>query len=207
MPIWISTLFQDRNSPIIEKISFFHDHRIVVIIFITILTFYLIFSICNTRLFNKFMLEEEATERGWTILPSLALIFIAIPSIKTLYITEDSTSPSISIKVTGHQWYWSYEIPPISEEDCFLAQFKVSRLLISDPSVTLPTKCSTRLLVSSSDVIHSWALPRIGVKIDAIPGRLNQSFMIIKRPGLTSGQCSEICGANHSFIPILIKTI
>lgn len=209
MPSWIALSFQDSISPSMEHILFFHDHAIIILILITILTFYLVISLIKSKKFNKFIIEGQEIETVWTVLPAVLLIFIALPSLKTLYLMEDTKTPSITIKVSGHQWYWSYEYSSLNmvETENFMENSNSNRLLKTRELLYLPVKISIRSLITSADVIHSWALPSIGVKVDAIPGRLNQIFLSSKRVGLFTGQCSEICGTNHSFIPILVNII
>jgi cytochrome c oxidase subunit 2 len=157
--------------------------------------------------FNKYTTEGQEIETIWTILPALMLVFIAIPSLKALYLIEDTKTPSVSIKVIGHQWYWSYENTGMnkSEIDMFMENSNLIRLLKTRDLLNLPRNTAIRCLVSSADVIHSWAIPTMGVKVDALPGRLNQVFLLSKRIGVFTGQCSEICGVNHSFMPIITK--
>jgi len=207
MPRWIALSFQDRSSPTIEQLTFFHDHAIVILILITIITIYLLSSFALSRSFHKFIREGQEIETIWTILPAILLIFIALPSLKVLYLIEDTKSPSLTLKVNGHQWFWSYEYSSFRQEevDSFIEESKIIRLLKTRSYLTIPSLTSVRVLISSTDVIHAWALPSIGVKVDALPGRINQTFISSKRTGLFTGQCSEICGINHSFIPILIK--
>lgn len=207
MPKWTAISFQDSTSPRIEQLLFFHDHSIIVLILITVMTIYIIISVVRAKLFNKFMIEGQEIETIWTLLPAVLLLFIAFPSIKTLYLIEDTKNPRITVKVNGHQWYWSYEYTSFNntEVERFIERSKLRRLLKTRDFLNIPALSSIRVLVSSIDVIHSWAVPSIGVKVDALPGRLNQTFISSKRLGLFSGQCSEICGTNHSFIPILIK--
>lgn len=191
----------------IEHILFFHDHAIIILILITILTLYLVTSIVLGKNFNKFIIEGQEIETIWTILPAFLLIFIALPSLKTLYLIEDTKTPRITIKISGHQWYWSYEYTSltIAETENFMENSNTIRLLKTREILQLPVNSSIRAIVTSYDVIHSWTVPTIGVKVDALPGRLNQIFLFSKRLGLYTGQCSEICGTNHSFIPILIQ--
>lgn len=208
MPFWNALSFQDRNSTTMNQFLMFNDHTIIVVMVVTVLTGYSVIVLILQTFFNKFILEEKTLERVWTIFPSLSLLFVAVPSIKILYLTEEILGPSFSLKVMGHQWYWSYEMPGFSQEtDCFLKPSSIARLIMADPQVAVPMSKTIRLLVSSQDVIHSWALPSAGVKVDANPGRINQSQLVVKRPGLLFGQCSEICGANHSFIPITLKAL
>lgn len=154
----------------------------------------------------------------WTIIPTIILVFIAIPSFALLYAyDEPDSNPYVTIKVIGHQWYWSYEYSDyssdstvefdsymLSEEDLYKGQL---RLLEVDNRVVLPVGASIRVLVTSGDVLHSWAIPSMGIKVDAIPGRLNQVVTFITRPGVYYGQCSELCGVNHGFMPIVIEAV
>jgi len=164
-------------------------------------------SFVASKSYDKYLIEGQEIETIWTILPGLILLFIALPSLKTLYLIEDTKTPSLTIKVNGHQWYWSYEYPNFKEREveCFIEQSNSYRLLKTREIIHIPVKSTTRTLISSIDVIHSWTVPSMGVKVDALPGRLNQTFLSSKRLGVFSGQCSEICGTNHSFIPILVK--
>lgn len=157
-------------------------------------------------------MEGQTIELIWTILPAIILIFIALPSLQILYLLDETIFPSLTIKSVGHQWYWSYEYSDFKniEFDSYieLPNNKFSfRLLDVDNRIIIPFKTKTRILVTSTDVIHSWTIPSLGVKIDATPGRLNQTRFSINTPGLIFGQCSEICGANHSFMPIVIERI
>jgi len=205
IPIWLALSFQDRISPSIEHILFFHDHAIIILILITILTLHLVGSLILRKKFNKFVIEGQEIETIWTILPALLLIFIALPSLKTLYLIEDTKTPRITVKTTGHQWYWSYEYSSLNqlETDNFIENSNRIRLLKTNELLILPAGILIRSLVTSADVIHSWTIPSMGTKVDALPGRLNQIFLFSKRIGLYTGQCSEICGTNHSFMPIL----
>jgi len=207
MPTWIALSFQDRISPSIEHILFFHDHAIIILTLITILTLYLVASLIIRKKYNKYIIEGQEIETIWTILPAFMLIFIALPSLKTLYLIEDTKRPRVSIKTTGHQWYWSYEYTSLNavETDNFIENSNTIRLLKTSELLHLPVNVLIRSLITSADVIHSWTIPSIGTKVDALPGRLNQIFLFSKRLGLYRGQCSEICGINHSFIPILAQ--
>lgn len=209
MPIWIAISFQDRCSPSMEQLTFFHDHTMIVLTIITVITIYIMISAIRRKQFHKFIIEGQEIETIWTVLPALLLIFIALPSLKTLYLIEDTKNPRLTIKVNGHQWYWSYEYPIVgnSEVDIFIEDSKIYRLLKTNELLYVPCMSTTRALVTSADVIHSWAIPAIGTKIDALPGRLNQTFIFPKRLGLFSGQCSEICGINHSFMPIILQSL
>lgn len=144
----------------------------------------------------------------WTIIPFLVLICIAIPSIQALYYMEDYSSPSITVKTIGNQWFWSYEYSGLKRFDSYIKKNNsFYRIVDTNNSLTLPYSFLVQNLITSSDVIHSWAIPSLGVKTDAVPGRVNQAFFILKNPGLYYGQCSEICGANHTFMPIKISSV
>lgn len=214
MSTWANLGLQDSNSPIIEQLNFFHDHALLIIILVTISVGYLIGTLFFNKLNNRYLLHGQTIEVIWTILPAIILLFIAFPSLRILYLLDEVNNPSISLKTIGHQWYWSYEYSDFSgiEFDSYIIpQNEISldtfRLLDVDNRVILPINNQIRILVSATDVLHSWAIPSLGVKIDASPGRLNQTNFFINRPGLFFGQCSEICGANHSFIPIVIESI
>jgi cytochrome c oxidase subunit 2 len=155
----------------------------------------------------------------WTIFPAVILVLIALPSFALLYSLDDIAQPYVTLKVIGHQWYWSYEFSDFSESayasesltfDSYMLNFEdlthgSFRLLEVDNRVILPTKVHIRVLVTSSDVLHSWAIPSFGIKVDACPGRLSEVSLYIKRQGVYYGQCSEICGVNHGFMPIVIR--
>jgi cytochrome c oxidase subunit 2 len=209
MPIWSRLSFQNRNSPLIEHLIFFHDHSIIILVRVTIITLHLILSSIIGKSFNRFFLEAQEIELFWTTLPALILIFIAIPSLKTLYIIEETITPNITIKTIGHQWYWSYEYSDFKQlkYDSFIVKNKLFRLIDTSNHLVIPIKTPTRILASSTDVIHSWTIPTLGVKIDATPGRINQITILSNRPGVIVGQCSEICGTNHRFIPITLERV
>ena len=212
MASWKALGFQDRASPLIEQLIFFHDHAILVLVLITTLVGYIIATLFFNKLTNRFLLEHQNIETTWTILPALILIFIALPSLRLLYLLDEVNNPDITLKAIGRQWYWSYEYSDFSvvQFDSYITPAtdlpeSGFRLLDVDNRTVLPINTQVRVLVSAADVIHSWTVPALGVKVDAIPGRLNQTRFTINRPGLFYGQCSEICGANHRFIPIVVE--
>ena len=212
MATWSNFGLQDRNSPIIEQLNFFHDHSLLILILVTTLVGYLIFILFFNKLNNRFLLHGQTIEIIWTILPAIVLLFIAFPSLRILYLLDEIRNPSISLKSIGHQWYWRYEYSDFKniEFDSYIQSYsnltnKIFRLLDVDNRIILPINNQIRILVTATDVLHSWTVPSLGVKIDANPGRLNQTNFFINRPGLFFGQCSEICGANHSFMPIVIE--
>lgn len=214
MATWSNLGFQDRNSPIIEQLNFFHDHTLLILTIITVLVIYLILILFTNKFTNRLLLHGQTIEIIWTVLPAIVLIFIAIPSLRLLYLLDEVNNPSITLKTVGHQWYWSYEYSDFKniEFDSYIIptnelELNSFRLLEVDNRIVLPINNQIRILVSAADVLHSWTVPALGVKVDATPGRLNQTNFLINRPGLFFGQCSEICGANHSFIPIVIERI
>lgn len=159
-------------------------------------------------------MQDQTIEIIWTVAPVFILLAIAAPSLKVLYMLDDPFNPSLTIKAVGHQWYWSYEYSDfpdiefnsyiIPSEDSRLTD---SRLLETDNNVVVPFNTQIRVITTAADVIHSWTVPSLGVKADAVPGRLNQVIFSANRTGILYGQCSEICGANHSFIPIKIEIV
>jgi len=189
-------------------------------VFIITFVIFIIGSIIKNKYMNSSLMERQIIEGVWTIIPALILVQIAIPSLLLLYMLDETVESRLSIKVIGHQWYWSYEYSDFwSITDEVVNDFtsymvpsdridqNIFRLLDVDNRTVIPYNVNIRLLVRSSDVLHSWTVPSLGVKSDAVPGRLNQLKFISQRPGLYYGQCSEICGANHRFIPIVIESV
>nr|YP_010478421.1 cytochrome c oxidase subunit II [Nesophrosyne sp. 246 GMB-2012]UVI59865.1 cytochrome c oxidase subunit II [Nesophrosyne sp. 246 GMB-2012] len=214
MALWNMFSFQDPASPIMEQLVMFHDHTMMVLIMITTGVLYMISSLLTNKLINRNMLESQMIELIWTILPAIMLITIALPSLKILYLLEEINKPLISLKAIGHQWYWSYELSDFKniEFDSYMKNTKSLndneyRLLEVDNRIVLPFNTKTRIMVTSLDVIHSWTVPALGIKVDGTPGRINQGSIMLSRPGVYYGQCSEICGANHSFMPIMIESV
>nr|YP_009630807.1 cytochrome c oxidase subunit II [Notocrypta curvifascia]QBS14468.1 cytochrome c oxidase subunit II [Notocrypta curvifascia] len=213
MATWSNLNLQNSASPLMEQIIFFHDHTLIILIMITILVSYMMLSLFFNKYINRFLLEQQMIEMIWTIFPAIILIFIAFPSLRLLYLLDELNNPLITLKSIGHQWYWSYEYSDFKniQFDSYMINSNNNlnnfRLLDVDNRVTIPMNNQIRILVTATDVIHSWTIPSLGVKIDANPGRLNQTNFFINRPGIFYGQCSEICGANHSFMPIVIESI
>nr|ABV71218.1 cytochrome oxidase subunit II [Dicranomyia swezeyi]ABV71220.1 cytochrome oxidase subunit II [Dicranomyia swezeyi]ABV71223.1 cytochrome oxidase subunit II [Dicranomyia swezeyi] len=214
MATWNNLNLQDSASPIMEQLSFFHDHALLIITMITILVGYLMVGLLFNKFTNRYLLSGQTIEVIWTILPAIVLIFIALPSLRLLYLMDEINNPSITLKTIGHQWYWSYEYSDFLniEFDSYMIptnelNIEGFRLLDVDNRVVLPMNSQIRILVTAADVLHSWTIPAFGVKVDATPGRLNQTNFLINRPGVFYGQCSEICGANHSFMPIVIESV
>jgi cytochrome c oxidase subunit 2 len=219
-------LFQDPGTPLMEGIVDFHHDLMFLIIFIVVFVLYvmtiIVYNFKETN-YNKTNVILRGThnttlEVFWTILPSLLLLSVAIPSIALLYSIDELITPSVTLKVVGHQWYWTYEYSDfsmnynhlhlesymITDEDLLPGYY---RLLETTSRVVLPTKVHIRVLITSADVLHCWAVPSLGIKTDACPGRLNQLALYIKRNGIFYGQCSEICGVNHGFMPIVVESV
>ena len=177
-------------------------------------------KIVISKFINQKLVEIQMVEWVWTLIPALLLFQIAIPRLILLYIIDESAIQSLTFKALGHQWYWSYEYADISiSENLDVISFDsyiIStselesghfRLLETDNRIIVPKDIPIRVLTCSTDVLHSWTVPSLGVKADAVPGRLNTGKFLINRYGLFFGQCSEICGANHRFMPIVVESI
>ncbi|YP_006884100.1 cytochrome c oxidase subunit II (mitochondrion) [Protopterus annectens] len=205
---------QDAASPVMEELIHFHDHALMIVFLISTLVLYIIVAMVSTKFTNKFILDSQEIEIVWTILPAVILIMIALPSLRILYLMDEINDPHLTVKAVGHQWYWSYEYSDYETlnfdsymtptQDLTPGQF---RLLETDYRMVVPMESPIRVLITADDVIHSWAVPALGIKMDAVPGRLNQASFITARPGMFYGQCSEICGANHSFMPIVVEAV
>nr|ASU53343.1 cytochrome oxidase subunit II [Trichaitophorus ginnalarus] len=209
---WMKLSFQNSNSPLMEQLIFFHDHTIFIILMIMFTITYMMMFIIKNKFINIKILENQMIEFIWTIMPPIILIFIALPSLHLLYLMDEIESPILTVKIIGHQWFWSYEYSDFFniEFDSYMInnlEKQNFRLIEVDNKTILPFKFNIRLLISSEDVIHSWTIPSLAIKMDAIPGRMNQINLFMNRPGLYFGQCSEICGINHSFMPIQIESI
>nr|UOF70285.1 cytochrome c oxidase subunit II [Tropostreptus hamatus]UOF70337.1 cytochrome c oxidase subunit II [Tropostreptus hamatus]UOF70428.1 cytochrome c oxidase subunit II [Tropostreptus hamatus] len=214
MATWANLLFQNSASPLMEQLIFFHDHTLLILTMILSLVLYMFTMLMLNKYTNRFLLEGQEIETVWTVLPGIILIFIALPSLRLLYLLDEVNIPDLTIKTTGHQWYWSYEYTDFNtiDFDSYMIPTETSsingfRLLDVDNRTVLPMNAQIRMLITAADVLHSWTIPALGVKADAVPSRLNQVSFLITRPGLWYGQCSEICGANHSFMPIVLETV
>jgi len=217
--------FQDSAAPGFTGIVELHNTIFFYLVVIVVAVFWGLGSIMyyynskKSPIVHKYLNHGTLIELIWTISPALILIAIAFPSFRLLYLLDEVISPTITIKVVGHQWYWSYEYSDyvnesgesiefdsymIPESDLELGQF---RLLEVDNKVIVPTDTHIRLIVTGADVIHSFAVPSLGVKIDAVPGRLNQTSILAERTGTFYGQCSEICGVWHGFMPIAVEAV
>lgn len=214
MTQWGQLIFQDAASPIIVQIIYFNDHALTILVLISTLVAYALLALMLNKYTSRFTTEARQVETIWTILPAIVLVLLALPSLRLLYLTDEISQPAVTVKTIGHQWYWSYEYPdfPNIEFDSYIIPTSDLnpgdfRLLEVDNRIVTPIRLEIRLLITAADVIHSWTVPTLGIKVDAIPGRLNQLSFIANRPGVFYGQCSEICGANHRFIPIAVEVV
>nr|YP_009774154.1 cytochrome c oxidase subunit 2 [Caulacanthus okamurae]QIZ74771.1 cytochrome c oxidase subunit 2 [Caulacanthus okamurae] len=216
--------FQDPATPIMEGIINLHHDLMFFICVISIFVSWMLGRTLwhfnqNQNSVPSNLTHGTLIEMIWTITPAVILLIIAVPSFSLLYAMDEIISPAITIKTLGHQWYWSYEYSDylnheseainfdsymIPEEDLVKGQL---RLLEVDNRMIVPINTHIRVIVTAADVLHSWAVPSLGVKCDAIPGRLNQTSLFIKRQGIYYGQCSEICGINHGFMPIVVEAV
>ncbi len=215
MSVWGQLGFQDGSTPLSDLLIWFYDYSIVVLCLVLSMVSYVIFVFLINNYTCKNVIEVQEVEVIWTVAPSFILFFLAFPSLHLLYLIEESCSPLVTVKAIGHQWYWSYEYEEynnslsfdsymVSDVDLGLGDF---RLLEVDNRLVLPIGQESRVLVTAADVIHRWAVPSLGVKVDAIPGRLNQVSISQPRVGIYIGQCSELCGSNHRFIPIGLEIV
>nr|YP_009733497.1 cytochrome c oxidase subunit II [Iassus dorsalis]QHV34335.1 cytochrome c oxidase subunit II [Iassus dorsalis] len=211
MYTWKTLSFGDPLSPTMEQMIMFHDHTMMVIMIITTMVMYTMYYMMINKMTNIFMTQAQMIELFWTILPALFLILVAMPSIRILYLIEEISQPMMTIKTIGHQWFWSYEYSDLKkiEFESYMKpiSMKSIRMMETDNRLVLPFKTKMRLITTSEDVIHSWTIQSLGIKVDSMPGRINQSSIYMSRPGMFFGQCSEICGANHSFMPIMIESV
>ena len=197
-----------------ELVSYFHDYIIMILLCIAFIVTYMFFSILYITYLDKKTSEIHSLEFFWTFIPMLILVFIAYPSLFLLYFIEEISSPLVVVKIIGHQWYWEYQYlnnwlnKSIDSYILWsLDQFPLFYTLDVDSRLVLPSFSSIQLIVTSADVLHSWALPSFSLKIDACPGRLNYISLKSLSSGIFFGQCSEICGSNHSFMPICVEIV
>nr|AFO73204.1 cytochrome c oxidase subunit II [Ceriantheopsis americana] len=214
MPESFQYMFQNAGSPLMEEVSLLHNQIMLILIIIIFMVLWLIIKALFNKVYYQFLTDGALVEIVWTTIPAVILLFIAFPSLKLWYIMDEVMDPVLTIKAVGHQWYWSYEY-----YDCFFETLEFDsymiptsslnsgdlRLLEVDNRLILPVNTAIRALITGDDVLHSFTLPSLAIKTDAIPGRLNQVSFFIKRTGVFYGQCSEICGANHSFMPIIVQ--
>lgn len=211
--------FQEAATPVMERIDGFHDLLLVIITVIMLLvTALLVYVVVR---FNEKAnpvpsktTHHTVLEVMWTVVPIMILVVIAIPSFRLLYYMDKTTTPGMTLKVVGSQWYWSYVYPDhgrIAFDSLIIPDDQLKpgqlRLLEVDNRVVVPVDTDIRVLLTSNSVLHSWAVPAFGVKIDTVPGRMSETWMRVTKPGVYYGQCSELCGINHGFMPIAVEAV
>ncbi|MCC7305492.1 MAG: cytochrome c oxidase subunit II [Alphaproteobacteria bacterium] len=213
--------FQEAASPTATHIHEFHNMLLWIItaisVFVLLLLVYVVIrfnSHANPK--PQIFAHNTLIEIIWTVIPVIILIIIVIPSFKLLYYVDRTENPEMTLKVTGYQWYWGYEYPDqnginflsymIPDKDIDSSKGQV-RLLSTDNPVVLPVDTNIQILITGSDVIHAFAVPALGLKIDAMPGHTNETWVRIDKPGTYYGQCSELCGKDHAYMPIEIKAV
>ncbi|MCH8139259.1 MAG: cytochrome c oxidase subunit II [Proteobacteria bacterium] len=211
--------FQDAASPIMEQLDAFHSMMLVIIALIALFVLGLLvyvmirFKAARNPTPSK-VTHNTVVEVIWTVAPVIILVLIAIPSFKLLYAQKVIPEVEMTVKAIGLQWYWTYEYPDyddltfdavmIPDEDIRAGQL---RLLETDNRLVLPVQTNIRILVTADDVLHSWAVPAFGIKMDAVPGRINETWVRIEHEGVYYGQCSELCGIYHGFMPITVEAV
>ncbi|MGJ5094764.1 cytochrome c oxidase subunit II [Bradyrhizobium oligotrophicum] len=205
---------QEAATPVMENITWFHGLLLTIITIITLFVLALLIAVVvkfNARAnpVPSRTTHNTLIEVAWTLIPVLILVMIAVPSFRLLFLELDVPKADMTIKATGKQWYWSYAYPDNGkfEFDSLLAQDKQPRLLAVDNEMVVPVNKVIRVQTTGADVIHSWAIPSFGVKIDAIPGRLNETWFKATKVGMYYGQCSELCGKDHAYMPIAVRVV
>lgn len=217
MTIWGQIGFQDHGSLVSEYLAGFHDFTILVLTLIITFVSFVIYYMVKGRFIHKTLFAHHSLEFIWTLLPVIVLLLIAIPSLTLLFIMEDSSESFVRVKVVGSQWYWRYERGSRAGENSGAEVFdsylipdnlgkdSLFRLLDTRNYLAVSVNIPIRLLITSRDVLHAWAVPALGAKADACPGRLNEVVIVPYQVGTFYGECSEICGSNHRFMPIELK--
>jgi len=205
---------QESVTPVMDNITWFHGLLLAIITIITLFVLALLVAVVvkfNARAnpVPSRTTHNTLIEVAWTLIPVLILVMIAVPSFRLLFLELDVPKADLTIKATGKQWYWSYAYPDNGkfEFDSLLAQDKKPRLLAVDNEMVVPVNKVVRVQTTGADVIHSWAIPSFGVKIDAIPGRLNETWFKATKVGMYYGQCSELCGKDHAYMPIAVRVV
>jgi len=205
---------QEAATPVMENITWFHNFLLVLITVITLFVLGLLVAVVIKFNARSNPIPSRTThntliEVAWTLIPVLILVGIAVPSFRLLFLELDIPKADLTIKATGKQWYWSYAYPDNGkfEFDSLMAQDKQPRLLGVDNEMVVPVNKVVRVQTTGADVIHSFAVPAFGIKIDAIPGRLNETWFKATKTGMFYGQCSELCGKDHAFMPIAVRVV
>lgn len=219
---------QDAATPVMAEMAAFHNLLLVIITGVAVVVLGLMLYVIVRFRASRHPTPSRTAHNSvlevvWTVIPILILVFIAIPSFRLLYYQNIIPEADMTLKVIGHQWYWSYEYPDHggftfdaflacrTEEDCAAMGAESGetplRLLDTDNRVVLPVDTTVRVLLTADDVIHSWAVPAFGIKADTVPGRLNEVWLRIDDEGVYYGQCSELCGLDHGFMPIAVEAV
>jgi cytochrome c oxidase subunit 2 len=214
MIVWGQLNLQEGIRVTIELLNYFHDYMIVILILIITFVTYMFGYVSVSPHIDKYTVDSHILETVWTVVPMFILLFIAFPSLYLLYLIEEVSKPSLSVKVVGHQWYWEYQYSNSwfnhSFDSYIVQELRDAPLFYNldvDNRLVLPTLANILFLITSADVLHSWTVPTLGIKVDACPGRLNYLTAKTMYSGVYYGQCREICGSNHSFIPIVLEFV
>nr|YP_009918639.1 Cox2 [Metschnikowia hamakuensis]QMJ95654.1 Cox2 [Metschnikowia hamakuensis]QMJ95676.1 Cox2 [Metschnikowia hamakuensis] len=214
---------QDSASPNQEGMHELYDHIMFYLALMLGLVSYMLYVVMvdfkNNKFAYKYLMHGQTLEMMWTIFPAVMLLLIAFPSFMLLYLSDEVLTPAMTMKVVGLQWYWKYEYSDFVSEKGETMEYESYimpedmleegqlRLLDTDTSMVLPVDTHVRFMVTANDVLHSFAVPSLGIKIDAAPGRLNQVSALMQRTGVYYGQCSELCGVNHSLMPMKMECV
>ena len=211
--------FQNPATDLMGSVVGLHNIILIVMTLVTLFVLFLLFYVSFRFSAKRNPIPSTTTHNTvvevlWTAIPIVILVVLAIPSFKLLYQQEKSENYDMTVKVIGHQWYWEYEYPDhgdfyfesymIQDEDLQVGDL---RLLTVDNPLVIPANKNIQILITAGDVLHSWAVPSMGLKTDAVPGRLNETWVNVKEPGIYRGQCSEICGTGHGFMPVVVKVL
>ena len=211
--------FQNPATDLMGSVVGLHNVILIVMSLITVFVLFLLFYVSFRFSAKRNPIPSTTTHNTvvevlWTAIPIVILVVLAIPSFKLLYQQEKSENYDMTVKVIGHQWYWEYEYP--DHGDFYFESYMVQeqdleegdlRLLTVDNPLVIPANKNIQILITAGDVLHSWAVPSMGLKTDAVPGRLNETWVNVKEPGIYRGQCSEICGSGHGFMPVVVKVL
>ena len=211
--------FQNPATDLMGSVVGLHNIILIVMTLVTLFVLFLLFYVsfrfsAKRNPIPSTTSHNTVVEVLWTAIPIVILVVLAIPSFKLLYQQEKSENYDMTVKVIGHQWYWEYEYP--DHGDFYFESYMVQeqdleegdlRLLTVDNPLVIPANKNIQILITAGDVLHSWAVPSMGLKTDAVPGRLNETWVNVKEPGIYRGQCSEICGSGHGFMPVVVKVL
>ena len=211
--------FQNPATDLMGSVVGLHNIILIVMTLVTLFVLFLLFYVSFRFSAKRNPIPSTTTHNTvvevlWTAIPSVILVVLAIPSFKLLYQQEKSENYDMTVKVIGHQWYWEYEYP--DHGDFYFESYMIQdedlqegdlRLLTVDNPLVIPANKNIQILITAGDVLHSWAVPSMGLKTDAVPGRLNETWVNVKEPGIYRGQCSEICGTGHGFMPVVVKVL